>query len=238
MMILCRCTVTVAGQELAENSMNRSSENNNQKPGAVESDTLDLGDETIPKEAQDAIKQLISEINALRDEIEANNDRIAELETLADRDPLVPVVNRRAFVREISRAKAYAERYGGTNCLLYLDIDGMKQLNDQHGHATGDAALMTLADILQQNVRASDLVGRLGGDEFGVLLAQADRKTAEEKAIRLQELIKQAKIKLADGTIALSATFGVVEVTSEMSATDALEQADKAMYDCKQNPRR
>lgn len=203
----------------------------------MESHKLDLGDETIPKEARDAIKQLIFEINALREEIEANNNRIAELETLADRDPIVPVVNRRAFVREINRAKAYAERYGGTNCLLYLDIDGMKQLNDQHGHTTGDPALMTLADILQQNVRASDLVGRLSGDEFGVLLAQADSKTAGEKTLRLQELIKQARIKLADSTITLSTTFGVVEVTSKMSATDALEQAHKAMYDRKQNTR-
>jgi diguanylate cyclase (GGDEF)-like protein len=203
----------------------------------VESHKLDLGDETIPKEARDAIKQLIFEINALREEIEANNDRVAVLETLADSDPIVPAVNRRAFVREISRAKVYAERYGGTNCLLYLDIDGMKQLNDQHGHTTGDPALMTLADILQQNVRASDLVGRLSGDEFGVLLAQADSKTAGEKTLRLQELIKQARIKLADSTITLSTTFGVVEVTSKMSATDALEQADKAMYDRKQNPR-
>ena len=203
----------------------------------MESHKLDLGDETIPKEARDAIKQLIFEINALREEIEANNDRVAVLETLADSDPIVPAVNRRAFVREISRAKAYAERYGGTNCLLYLDIDGMKQLNDQHGHTTGDPALMTLADILQQNVRASDLVGRLSGDEFGVLLAQADSKTAEEKTLRLQELIKQAKIKLADSTITLSTTFGVVEVTSKMSATDALEQAHKAMYDRKQNTR-
>jgi len=217
--------------------MYRSSENKNQTPGVAASDTLDLGDETIPEEAQDAIKQLISEIKSLREEIEANNDRIAELETLADRDPLVPVVNRRAFVREISRAKAYAERYGGTNCLLYLDIDGMKQLNDLHGHATGDAALMTLADILQQNVRASDLVGRLGGDEFGILLAQAGRKTAEEKAARLQELIKQARIKLTDSTTSISAPFGVIEITSEMSATDALEQADKVMYEHKQNPR-
>ena len=73
----------------------------------MESHTLDLGDENIPKAARDAIKQLISEINALREEIEANNNRIAELETLADRDPIVPVVNRRAFVREINRAKAY-----------------------------------------------------------------------------------------------------------------------------------
>jgi len=217
--------------------MNRLSKNKNQKCGAANSDTLDFGDETIPKEAQDAIKQLIFEINSLREEIEVNNDRIAELETLADRDPLVPVVNRRAFVREISRAKTYAERYGGTNCLLYLDIDGMKQLNDQNGHATGDAALMTLAEILQQNVCASDFVGRLGGDEFGVLLAQADRTVAEEKATRLEELIKQAHLKNTNGTITLSATFGVIEMTSKMSPTEAIEQADKAMYDRKQNPR-
>ncbi|NKB21405.1 MAG: diguanylate cyclase [Alphaproteobacteria bacterium] len=214
--------------------MNGSSDNENLETGAGASDALDLGDETIPQEAREAIKHLISEINALRKEIEANNDRIAELETLADRDPLVPVVNRRAFVRELSRAKAYADRYGGTNCLLYLDIDGMKRLNDQHGHATGDVALMTLADILQQNVRASDLVGRLGGDEFGVLLAQAGRETAEKKVIQLQELIQQAKIKLATESQTLSATFGVIEMTEDMSPEDALEQADKAMYDRKQ----
>ncbi len=130
--------------------MNGSSNNKNPETNTAETAALDLGDETIPEEAREAIRLLISEINALREEIEANNDRIAELETLADRDPLVPVVNRRAFVRELSRAKAYAERYGGTNCLLYLDIDGMKLLNDQHGHATGDAALTKLADILQK----------------------------------------------------------------------------------------
>lgn len=214
--------------------MNGSSDNKTPETNVADSAAFDLSDETIPEEAREAIKQLISEINALREEIEANNDRIAELETLADRDPLVLVVNRRAFVRELSRAKAYAERYGGTNCLLYLDIDGMKLLNDRHGHATGDAALMKLADILQQNIRASDLVGRLGGDEFGVLLAQANRKTAEEKASRLQDLIQLAEITVADGTTTLSATFGVIEMTSDMSPTDALEKADQAMYDRKQ----
>ena len=214
--------------------MNGSSDNKTPETNVADSAAFDLSDETIPEEAREAIKQLISEINALREEIEANNDRIAELETLADRDPLVLAVNRRAFVRELSRAKAYAERYGGTNCLLYLDIDGMKLLNDRHGHATGDAALMKLADILQQNIRASDLVGRLGGDEFGVLLAQANRKTAEEKASRLQDLIQLAEITVADGTTTLSATFGVIEMTSDMSPTDALEKADQAMYDRKQ----
>ena len=214
--------------------MNGSSDNKTPETNVADSAAFDLSDETIPEEAREAIKQLISEINALREEIEANNDRIAELETLADRDPLVLVVNRRAFVRELSRAKAYAERYGGTNCLLYLDIDGMKLLNDRHGHATGDAALMKLADILQQNIRASDLVGRLGGDEFGVLLAQANRKTAEEKASRLQDLIQLAEITVADGTTTLSETFGVIEMTSDMSPTDALEKADQAMYDRKQ----
>ena len=134
--------------------MNGSSENQVQKSDAPEADALDFSEEEIPAEAREAILQLVSEIKALRDEIEANNERIAELETLADRDPLVPVVNRRAFVRELSRAKSYTERYGGSTCLIYLDIYGMKRINDQYGHATGDAALMTLADILQQNIRS------------------------------------------------------------------------------------
>jgi len=102
----------------------------------------------------------------------------------------------------------------------------MKLINDQHGQATGDAALIKLEDILWQNIRASDLVERLGEDEFGVLLAQASRKTAEQKAARLQDLIQLAEIKVADGTTTLSATLGVVEITSEISPTDAPEKAD------------
>jgi len=213
--------------------MNGTSESENRKNSVVDSDAFDLSGQNIPEKANDTIRYLDSKIKALRKEIKANEDRMSELETLVDSDPLVPVFNRRAFMREVNRTNSYAERYGGINCLFYMDIDGMKQINDQHGHAAGDAALVGLGELLQQNFHASDLVARLGGDEFGVMMAKANYKTATLKATHLQELIKKVEIKFANEQIMLSVKLGVIEMTPKMTAAEALKQADEAMYERK-----
>ena len=156
---------------------------NDEARSALANDALlDLQDDGIPAEARDAILQLLNQIGTLRAEIEANNARIAELEDLADKDPLAPVVNRRAFARELERTKAYVDRYGSGASLIYLDVDGLKDINDRYGHATGDKVLLAVAETLVANIRSSDLVGRLGGDEFGIILSRANRATAQEKA--------------------------------------------------------
>jgi len=191
---------------------------------------LGLDAEGLTRDAQAAILRLLDEIEALRVELAANNRRIAYLETLADRDPLTPVVNRRAFMRELDRAKSYAERYGGAASLVFIDLDQMKSLNDTHGHACGDRALMMVAETLIANVRASDVVGRLGGDEFGVILAQADAAAANEKAAGLAKSIAAIRIDTDDGEIALSAAWGVVELGATHDADDAMARADRAMY--------
>ena len=95
---------------------------------------------------------------------------IAELEARADVDPLLDILNRRGFERELKRSLAYVQRYGGEAALLFVDLDGFKAINDRHGHAAGDALLKAVARELTGHVRASDTVARLGGDEFGVLL--------------------------------------------------------------------
>lgn len=212
-------------------------DNDSSLPGnGVTSDTLsnDLQDVAIPAEARDAIIQLLKEIASLRAEIEANNERIAELEDLADRDPLTPVVNRRAFVRELDRAKAYGDRYGSGASLIYLDLDGMKAINDRHGHGTGDKALVAVAEALVANVRSSDLVGRLGGDEFGIMLARADQTAAQEKVRQLMDIINDIKIKSGNEIIPLSVSVGVIELRSQPTAEAALAAADRAMYQRKQ----
>jgi len=191
---------------------------------------LDADAGALPRDAEEAILRLLDEIEALRAEIDANKRRIAYLENLADRDPLTPVVNRRAFMRELERAMSYAERYGGAASLVYLDLDGMKALNDAHGHASGDRALMVVAETLVANVRASDVVGRLGGDEFGVILVRADASAAEEKATGLAQTISLARIDTDRGALALSVSWGVVELGAARDAADAMERADRAMY--------
>ena len=101
----------------------------------------------------------------------------------------MPIYNRRAFVRELTRVISMTERYGQPSSIIFLDVDGLKKINDRHGHGAGDVALLSVADRLLLNVRESDIVGRLGGDEFGVILFNADGETALAKAAALTENI-------------------------------------------------
>jgi len=100
--------------------------------------------ELTPKVRQ-AILTLMQEVENLRSEVERANSRLAHMERLADQDALVPIPNRRAFVREMSRVISYNERYDAVSSLVYLDLNDFKEINDKHGHAAGDAVLMHVA---------------------------------------------------------------------------------------------
>jgi diguanylate cyclase (GGDEF)-like protein len=185
--------------------------------------------EFTPK-VREAILTLMAEVDALRKEIERNQQRIAYLEKLADQDALAPVANRRAFVRELSRFLSLAERYGTPSSLVYVDLDDLKAINDTYGHAAGDAALIKVSDILVANVRRSDVVGRMGGDEFAILLAHADEATATEKARAFLRMIESSPLTWEGRKIPLSAAFGVHTFRPGENMDQALDAADRAMY--------
>lgn len=205
-------------------------------PTAPVSDTIEIAgvpeSELTPK-VRKALATLMNEIQGLRAELERMRGRVNELEDLADADPLVSIYNRRAFVRELTRALAMAERYDAPASLIFADVNNLKMVNDRHGHAAGDAALLHVADVLSKNVRRSDAVGRLGGDEFGVLLVQTTQDMAKEKAASLAELVKAEPVVWREGAFTTSISCGVVEVTKYASAEAALELADAAMYEVK-----
>jgi GGDEF domain-containing protein len=113
---------------------------------------------------------LLAEIERLKGDLVQAEGKIAELEVRADVDPLLDILNRRGFERELKRSLAYVARYGTDAALVFIDLDGFKAVNDRHGHGAGDALLKAVARQLTGHVRASDVVGRLGGDEFGVLM--------------------------------------------------------------------
>jgi len=187
----------------------------------------------IPENEDEAlalVQRLTAEIARLRDEIDANNARIEELERLADTDPLTPTMNRRAFIRELNRTASFIGRYGGNAWLLFLDLDRMKAINDGYGHAAGDEALKVTADTLLENLRSSDAVGRLGGDEFGVILRQADEETARTKAESLMTGIGGRHIASAGDDIALSVSCGIAQIVPGINIEEILEDADNAMY--------
>lgn len=184
------------------------------------------------------LEQLISEVDRLRRDGEAKDRRIQHLEQLADEDPLMPVLNRRAFVRELNRMMAYAERYRVPSSVLYFDVNGMKAINDRYGHAAGDAALSHIAGLLLDNVRSSDVVGRLGGDEFGVLLAQADEAAATLKGQQLATLIANTAFTSRGQTLTVGAAVGAFSFDGSGEATEILDRADRAMYERKRAERK
>ena len=191
---------------------------------------LGIPEEELTEKVQSAISRLMSEVERLRHELDDSHKRVAYFESLADEDTLVPVINRRAFVRELSRMMSYVERYGSPHSVLFFDIDGLKAINDTYGHAAGDKALKHAANVLLESVRESDIVGRLGGDEFGVILAQADKTLANDKAEILADAIRATPFEWEGQKMNLSVAYGAYTMTGGEDADAALHAADRAMY--------
>jgi diguanylate cyclase (GGDEF)-like protein len=190
----------------------------------------EIADDELTPQARAALARTLAENDAMRRELDDARARIALLERLADEDSLAPIANRRAFVRELSRMIAFTRRYGPPSSVVYFDVNGMKQINDTHGHPAGDAALRHIADILCKNVRSSDIVGRLGGDEFGVILTQTNQEQANAKAIALAQEIGASPLRWGKFSIPVSAAYGVYSFSGNDDAQIAIEAADKAMY--------
>jgi diguanylate cyclase (GGDEF)-like protein len=202
-------------------------------PPADAATFLGLGEEDLTPAVRAALQALLGEIDDLRGEVGRLKARLTETEGLADRDALTPLLNRRAFLRELNRIRTFAQRYGAPASLVYFDLDGFKAVNDRYGHAAGDAALQAVAERLLANVRESDLVGRMGGDEFAVILVQADRPVAEAKAAALAHALEREPIRFGDWTAPLHLSFGVRQITQDATPEQLVAEADAAMYAAK-----
>ena len=181
-------------------------------------------------ELRKILTEMAAERDRLREELVKARGRIASLERLADEDSLTPVANRRAFVRQLTRMIAFTHRYGVPASVVYFDVNNMKQINDAHGHPAGDAALRHIANVLRENIRGSDIVGRLGGDEFGVILAQTDEAQAHAKAAALAEAIAERPLCWSEFRIPVTAAYGVYAFQGSDDPQHAIEAADRAMY--------
>ncbi len=191
---------------------------------------LGIDESELTASVRGALTNLLGEIDELRQEVGRLKVHLSEAEGLADRDALTPLLNRRAFVRELKRVAAFAQRYGSPASLIYFDLDGFKAVNDRFGHAAGDLALQAVADRLAANVRESDVVARLGGDEFAVILAQADLPAAAAKAAALAAAISSEPVQCGEWLAPIKVSYGVGQIDPDADAEQVLAQADAAMY--------
>lgn len=177
-----------------------------------------------------ALAALQDEIAGLKLERSGLMDRLRAVEDLADRDALTTVLNRRAFERELDRVIAFSTRFGVQASLLYFDLDGFKQINDRHGHAAGDLVISAVARILQANIRDSDVVGRVGGDEFAVILTRASEPDAIRKGQELGGAVHRLSVQYQRSRLRVGISVGATGLQAGDTATEALRRADGSMY--------
>ena len=173
---------------------------------------------------------LMEEIARLRGQVARLESRCEELDREAHHDALVPVANRRGLVRQLDMLIARRERHDEHAALLFVDVDGLKYLNDTFGHAAGDAALIYLAQLMVGAVRQTDLVARLGGDEFAILLDHADEPSAMETANRLVNAVADSDFMHHGQPLPLSVAIGITAIEQGDTAEAVLDRADREMY--------
>jgi len=199
-------------------------------PVSATASVLGIPESEFTPRVRDAIMTLMGEVDNLRRELQQTRERLETAERTADQDHLLPLLNRRAFVRELTRYIAFSGRYNTPASLIYFDMNHLKRINDTYGHAAGDAALGHFAETLLTHVRDSDCVGRLGGDEFGVLLTHADQEQALKKADVLAVALRASPTVWNGTEIPVSFSYGAFELKSSDNADLAMARADEAMY--------
>jgi diguanylate cyclase (GGDEF)-like protein/PAS domain S-box-containing protein len=175
---------------------------------------------------------------ALKEEITQQKQLKADLELLATTDPLTGVINRRELIRRAEIELERARRYKHPTSIIMMDVDHFKNINDTYGHTTGDKVLVMLAQLLNREVRTSDLVARYGGEEFMLLLPETTLEMASNTAERIRCTVAETPL-MADGlTISFTISLGVT--SSESVGQDfesLLKEADRLMYQAKQSGR-
>jgi len=175
---------------------------------------------------------------AVKEDVSPRKRHEDELKRLANTDPLTGVSNRRAFMAHLSAELARVQRYGHSAAVLMLDLDHFKAVNDRYGHAAGDLVLQRFTELAAALLRQTDILGRLGGEEFAVLLPQTDGAGAYELAERIRVRVASQPIDYDGHTIPLTVSAGIalLEVTDPRADT-VLIRADQALYRAKQRGR-
>ncbi len=180
--------------------------------------------------APEAVAALEARVRALEVENRSLKIALSELERASVLDSLTAAHNRRYFMTQLQDRLARVRRYDAQVALIYVDVDGLKAVNDGHGHAAGDALLMAIANRLKATVRQTDVLARIGGDEFALLLDAIEPADAEAKIADFRAQLNGAALAFDGQTLPLSASFGYTMITAADDADGVIARADAAMY--------
>jgi diguanylate cyclase (GGDEF)-like protein/PAS domain S-box-containing protein len=186
-------------------------------------------------------KALTGRLITLSD-ITEENLLLKKIETMARTDEMTSLYNRRYFTalaeQEISRGRRYREPFS----FVMFDLDHFKRINDTLGHPVGDAVIVRFAEILRETLREADIVGRVGGEEFAVVMPETPIELAKQVCERIREKVEETKVPLSQGEVTFTVSAGITELSQrylipaeeERSALDVLfDRADKALYEAK-----
>ncbi|MEZ5654625.1 MAG: GGDEF domain-containing protein [Sphingobium sp.] len=197
----------------------------------VKTPVATLSDAAVTEQAQQSVvDELRGEVMALRRELRLLRIANAELERVAVRDPLTPLYNRRYFLTALNERLARARRYNSRAAVLFIDINRMKYINDVFGHSAGDFALIHAAQLVQANIRTSDVAARIGGDEFALIIEEASKVQAEAKAQELENLLRSTECVFGTDILPVSASIGLTMLQPGDTEDALIERADANMY--------
>ncbi len=164
--------------------------------------------------------------------------RLQDLLTVySEIDSLTEVYNRRVLMERLEQEWNRTRRYSTTVAFIMCDIDHFKNVNDTHGHPTGDQVLERIATLLRKSVRSSDMVGRYGGEEFGIIMVNADRASAAAAAERYRKKIESMDFHSRRGEFRVTVSFGVADSRDKDSLNQLITAADRALYKAKETGR-
>lgn len=158
-----------------------------------------------------------------------------QLQLLATTDSLTGLINRMTFEERITNELARIKRYGDKSCLLILDIDDFKCVNDLYGHPVGDWVLVKLADFLRKQLRQTDVISRIGGEEFAIILTNTVEEEGQIVARKILKNLEKEFLTIDGKKLHITLSIGLVALTSRNSFEESYRMADKALYKAKSN---
>ncbi|RMB04479.1 GGDEF domain-containing protein [Eilatimonas milleporae] len=157
-------------------------------------------------------------------------ERISHLEELSQTDDLTGIPNRRGLRKMLGQTLASAARHGDSGVLGFIDLDGFKDINDRHGHAAGDAVLRHVAALLKKRIRPTDIVARIAGDEFAIILTRCTAEHGMKRLQTLKQIIAGSTIEWHGLPIPISCSIGGEAFSGTADPAQLIARADKAMY--------